>query len=104
VAQPSLSQWFNPTAFGVPAPFFYGNSAPNSLFGPGFSNWDTAAMKNFVFRERLNLQFRAEFFNALNHPNFANPNSDISVPSRVGTITSTTGSPRVVQFALRLEF
>jgi len=104
VAHPSLTQWFNPAAYAVPAPFFYGNSAPNSLFGPGFSNWDTAAMKNFAVWERLNLQFRAEFFNALNHPNFANPNSDISVASRVGTITSTTGSPRVVQFALRLEF
>jgi hypothetical protein len=61
-------------------------------------------MKNFAIWERLNLQFRAEFFNAFNHPNFANPNTDISVPSRVGTITGTTGTPRVIQFALRLEF
>jgi hypothetical protein len=103
-ANPSIQQWFNPAAFALPAPFQYGDSAPYSLFGPGFSNWDLAAFKNFRFSERWNLQFRSEFFNVLNHPNFANPNSNISVPSRVGAITSTTGSPRVIQFALRLEF
>ena len=104
VDNPSLRRWFNPAAYALPAQFQYGNSAPNSLFGPGFSNWDLAAFKNFRFRERWNLQFRSEFFNSLNHPNFGLPKSDITVPSQVGTITSTTGSPRVIQFALRLEF
>jgi hypothetical protein len=103
VANPSLSQWFNPAAFVLPAPFRYGNSAPNSLFGPGLNSWDVAALKNFRLGESLNLQFRSEFFNVLNHPSFGNPNSNISNTTRVGTITSTSNQPRVIQFALRLE-
>ena len=60
--------------------------------------------KNFVFLERWNLQFRSEFFNTLNHASFSNPQSNISVPTQVGKILSTSTNPRVVQFALRLEF
>src|SRR5205807_2481146 len=104
VSNPSLSRWFNTAAFAVPAEFRYGNSAPNSLFGPGFSNWDIAALKSFRIIESLRLQFRSEFFNVLNHPSFGNPNANISNPTRVGTITGTSNSPRVIQFALRLEF
>jgi hypothetical protein len=104
VASPSIAQWFNTAAFALPQPFQYGSSAPNSLFGPGFSNWDVAALKNFRLRESLNLQFRSEFFNVLNHPSFGNPNANISNTARVGTITGTSNSPRVVQLALRLEF
>jgi hypothetical protein len=103
VSNPSLSEWFNPAAFAVPQPFTYGDSAPYSLFGPSFSDWNTAIFKQFSLTERYRLQFRAEFFNALNHPNFGNPNSNISVPSRVGTITSA-GSPRDIQLGLRLSF
>src|SRR5205823_12150001 len=104
VSNPSLSHWFNPAAFAVPAPFRYGNSAPNSLFGPGFANWDLGAFKTFPLHERLSLQFRTEFFNVLNHPSFSNPNGDISIPTRVGTITGTSNAARVIQFALRMEF
>jgi hypothetical protein len=62
------------------------------------------AFKNFRFLERFNLQFRSEFFNTLNHANFKNPQSNISVPTQVGKIIATSTDPRVVQFALRLEF
>jgi hypothetical protein len=61
-------------------------------------------MKNFGFKDKYNVQVRAEMFNALNHPSFANPASDISSPSTVGTITSTVSSARVVQFAGRFTF
>jgi hypothetical protein len=104
VSNPTLQRWFNPDAYAVPAPFQYGDSAPNSLFGPGFRNWDLAFLKTFPIRAKWGLEFRAELFNALNHPNFGNPNSNISTPSQVGTVTRTVGSPRVVQFALRLDF
>jgi hypothetical protein len=54
-------------------------------------------------REDANLEFRAEFFNALNHPQFGIPNVTSS-SSAFGTITSTTVGPRVIQFALRYAF
>jgi len=104
VSNPSRSQWFNPAAFQLPAPYTYGNSGANFLFGPGFTNWDAAFMKNFGIRDKYNVQFRAEMFNTLNHPSFGTPASDVSAPSTVGTITSTASSARVVQFAGRFTF
>jgi hypothetical protein len=100
----SIDQWFNPTVFAVPAPFTYGNSARNLLFGPGFFNWDAGVFKNTLLTERINLEFRAEFFNILNHANFAVPASNISVPNTVGRISSTSNTPRDIQFGLRLQF
>jgi hypothetical protein len=104
VPSPGINGWFNPQAYALPSPFGYGNSAPNSLWGPGLVTWDMGAFKNFRFFERWNLQFRSEFFNTLNHANFNNPQNNISVPTQVGKIVSTSTGARVVQFALRLEF
>jgi hypothetical protein len=104
VTSQGVNGWFNPQAFALPAQFAYGNSAPNSLWGPGIVTWDMGAFKNFRFFERWNLQFRSEFFNTLNHANFRNPQANISVPTTVGKIIATSTDPRVVQFALRLEF
>ena len=104
VQSPGVNGWFNPQAYALPATFAYGTSAPNSLWGPGLVTWDMGAFKNFRFFERWNLQFRSEFFNTLNHPSFSNPQSNISVPTQVGKILSTSTGARVVQFALRLEF
>ena len=103
VSNPSLTQWFNPAAFAVPQPFLYGNSARNMLFGPGQIYWDASVFKSTKLTERLTLQFRAEFFNILNHANFGNPASNISVPTTVGRISSAT-DPRNMQFGLRLQF
>jgi hypothetical protein len=100
----SIQRWFNPAAFAVPAQFTYGNSARNLLFGPGYFNWDTALYKHTRITERFDLEFRAEFFNVLNHPSFNPPASDISVASQVGRITSTSNTPRDIQFGLRLGF
>jgi len=104
VSNRSIDQWFNPAAFAVPAPFTYGNSARNLLFGPGYFNWDAGVFKNTLLTERINLEFRAEFFNILNHANFAVPASNISVPSTVSRISSTSNTPRDIQFGLRLQF
>jgi hypothetical protein len=101
---PTIARWFNPAAFAVPAPFTYGNSARNMLFGPGYFNGDAALFKHTAITERINLQFRAELFNALNHASFNPPASNISVPSQVGKITSTSNTPRDIQFGLRLSF
>jgi hypothetical protein len=99
----SITQWFNPAAFAVPAPFAYGNSARNMLFGPGVFSWDAAIFKTFDITERVDLNFRAEFFNILNHPVFGLPASNISVPNTVGRITSASEA-RNIQFALKLLF
>jgi hypothetical protein len=100
----TINQWFNPAAYAVPAAFTYGNSARNSLWGPGVINWDQAIYKRFGITERINLEFRAEFFNIMNHANFDVPAANISVPAQVGRITNTTSVPRDIQFGMRLTF
>ena len=94
----------------------------NTIQGPGFWNIDMGILKNFQLTERLKLQFRSEFFNALNHPNYENPRnasngsptltsslfgrtccSLASVPSS-STIIATGEPSRVIQFALKLNF
>jgi hypothetical protein len=100
--QRTLAQWFNTAAF-IPAPAFIAGTEPRySLYGPGINNWDAALMRNFPIRERLNLQFRGEFYNAMNHPNFKNPNTTIGNIS-YGKITSDNGA-RVMEVAVRIFF
>jgi hypothetical protein len=100
----TIYQWFNPAAYAVPAPFAFGNSARNSLWGPGIINWDQAVYKRFGITDRINLEFRAEFFNIMNHANFDVPAANISVPAQVGRITNITNTPRDIQFGMRLAF
>ncbi|MDQ1474565.1 MAG: hypothetical protein QOJ99_6045, partial [Bryobacterales bacterium] len=99
----TLQRWFDPTVFGTPAPFTYGNAGRNTLFGPGRWNWDMSLFKNFVIREQTRLEFRAEAFNVFNHPQFGLPNQNIG-NAQAGMITSTVGNPRQLQMALRLQF
>jgi hypothetical protein len=103
VEDQSINLWFNPAAFSTPAAFTWGTLGRNTLRGPGLFNIDTSAAKRFLLTERAGLQFRAEFFNALNHPQFGLPGSTIGVGG-VGTITSTQRANRQIQFALRLSF
>jgi len=90
-------------AWGVPRQFTFGNSGRNILFGPGRVNFDYSVFKDFTFSERFKLQYRAEFFNLFNTPQFDLPNSSIGNPN-AGTITSIVGNPRQVQMALRFAF
>jgi hypothetical protein len=74
--------------------------------GPGQNNTDLALIKRTSFRwlgEGRNIEFRAEFFNAFNHPQFGNPVTNVSSPA-FGVISSTSVNPRVIQFALKLNF
>ncbi len=100
----SIDKWFDPAAFAVPAPFTFGSSARNALFGPGLITWDAAVFKNFAITERVRASFRTEFFNMLNRANFGNPATNISAPANVGRIAATVTDPRTIQFGLRLEF
>lgn len=99
----SINLWFNPAAFTTPSAFTWGTLGRNTLRGPAIYNFDLSASKKFQFTERWRLDFRAEFFNAFNHPQFNLPNSQIGVGT-AGTITSTQRAARQIQFALRLAF
>lgn len=121
---------FNPNAFVNPPTdpvtrlaLREGNLGRNTLRGFGAFQWDLAASRTFVLRERLHLQFRAELFNVLNHPSFANPNGSFGA-SLFGRSTKTLnqglsnsnigsggfsplyqiGGPRSGQLAIRLSF
>ncbi len=109
-ANQSIDNWFNPAAFAVPAAGTYGNLGRNIGRGPGWYEIDTALQKVFSLTESLRLQFRAEAFNVLNHPIYANPPGNISSGS-FGVITNVrntgavgTGTPRRIQLSLRLNF
>jgi Carboxypeptidase regulatory-like domain len=105
----------NPAAFGQPAPGTFGTCAPYKFYGPGIRMADLSLFKQFKFTERWQLQFRAEFFNAFNHPNFSNPSANISSPGSFGKVSNTIapilgtdsggpGDPREIQLALKLYF
>jgi hypothetical protein len=85
----------------------YGTSGYDMLRGPAFQDWDMNLQKNIKFKERYNVQLRADSFNVFNHPNFGTPNANIS-SSNVGTITSISGTPsyeqRTVEFAAKFSF
>jgi hypothetical protein len=102
------NQYFNPHAFIQPLPGTYGNVGRNILQGPGLMETDLSLTKTFAFSDRLNLQFRSEFFNIFNHTNFnvSNPvvfASATGGPSpTAGVITATTTASRQIQFGLKL--
>jgi hypothetical protein len=107
----TINNWFNINAFAVPAVDTWGNLGRNVGRGPGYYEIDTALEKEMPITERLALKFRAEAFNLLNHPIYGDPESDISSPASFGVITTPLntgatgiGTPRRIQFMLRLEF
>lgn len=84
----------------------YGNSAIGAARGPGNDNWDAAIEKQTRvggLRETATLNFRAEFFNVWNHPEYSNPATTVNATT-YGQITSSAGSPRLIQFALKYQF
>lgn len=102
-------QYFDPTAFSLPAAGFYGNLGRNTLIGPGLISVDAALAKNFSFRDRAKLQLRAEVFNVPNRPNFAIPSQRnvFTTTGRVasaGTITNTLTPSRQIQLGARFDF
>jgi hypothetical protein len=99
----------------------FGNLGRNTFRGPGQQNWDFSLMKNFKLTERQELRFTTDFFNIWNHANFGNPAftdvesfqcaagtpncvNGILTTSPFGKITSTVGTPRLIQFSLRYSF
>lgn len=97
----------------------FGDAGRNIFRGPGIKIWDLSLVKTWKATERFTVQFRAEFFNVLNHPNFANPailfNNDLSFLDTFGLVTATpdvaganpvigTGGPRNLQLGLKIRF
>ncbi len=119
----TVNQYFNPNAFVPPTVTFssptcgasascgtYGNVRRDSLTGPGLTDVDFSATKNTRLTERLGVQFRAEFFNILNHSNFLTPNPVVytsatsGVSPTAGVITATSTTSRQIQFGAKLQF
>ncbi|HXH66263.1 MAG TPA: transposase [Candidatus Limnocylindrales bacterium] len=117
-----VNEFFNTSAF-VPAPLIpngglidgiypvsgsrgtiFGNLGRNILRGPDQRVGDIAVIKNTPLTEHVKLVFRWEVFNVLNRPHFANPSSDVSTPGTFGVISALTVNPRIMQYALKLEF
>ena len=102
------TQWFDPNAFVLPTVGTYGNLGRGTLRGPGLFNLDLSVLKNTTISERFSLQFRGEFFNALNHTNFGVPNaitfSGTSFSPSAGLITTTATTARQIQLGLKLIY
>jgi hypothetical protein len=118
-----VGQYFNPNAFITPTVSFatptcgssnicgtYGNVKRDSLVGPGSSELDFSATKSGRITEGLGFQFRAEFFNILNHTNFLTPNPVVftsatsGISPTAGVITATSTTARQIQFGAKLQF
>jgi len=99
----TVEQFFDTSAFAVPPPFSFGNEGIGSVYGPSLTDMDLSLVKNTNISERVNLQFRFEAFNALNHPILGAPNTTFGTPL-FGQITGTRLDNRELQFALRLVF
>ncbi|HTQ52867.1 MAG TPA: TonB-dependent receptor [Bryobacteraceae bacterium] len=109
-ANQTIDNWFNPAAFAVPAADTWGDLGRYTARGPGYYEIDTALQKAFPISERFALNFRAEAFNLFNHPIYDSPSGNLSsggfgqITSILNTGAVGTGTPRRIEFALRLDF
>jgi len=99
----TTARWFNTAAFATPASFTYGNLGRNTVEGPGLVSLDASLSKNFPITEKVRGQFRGEFFNLPNHPNFSVPARAVNTP-QFGTVTSQRTSARQIQLGMKLVF
>ncbi|MGA3089749.1 MAG: TonB-dependent receptor [Terriglobales bacterium] len=113
-----VTDWFNTACFATPPEWGYGNETrvDATLRQDGADNFDFAIFKHVVLAEKFGIEFRTEFFNLFNHPQFGPPgtsfnptldtNGNILNPSAngFGTVTSTINNPRLIQFALKFRF
>jgi Carboxypeptidase regulatory-like domain/TonB dependent receptor len=110
----SIGEWINPAAFAVPAVGRFGDAPRNIALGPGTWQIDLGVAKSIPLGEQAHLEFRSEFFNVFNHPQYGLPQATFGVPgfgSIIQTVNTTTpvspvgsGTPREIQFALRFAF
>jgi len=105
----TIEHWFNPAAFAMPAQGTFGDCPRNSVYGPSFKQIDFSVLKDTKLGESRSLEFRAEFFNVFNHPNFDQPDSTFGTGG-FGQVFNTfgrtigLGTPRQIQLAMKLNF
>ncbi|HEV7221002.1 MAG TPA: TonB-dependent receptor [Terriglobales bacterium] len=106
-ANPGAISYFNPLAYAIPANGTFGDEVRNSLRGPGLKVVDLSLAKNVHFGERISLELRGDFVNALNHPSFGNPGLTVT-GGNFGVIDNATNSiavaPRSGQLSARISF
>jgi hypothetical protein len=100
----TINRWFNTGAYVLNAPGTYGNSARNTVFGPGIFNLDSSVIRNFRISGTKSIQFRLEVFNLLNKPVWNDPNMGMSNLALFGTINSTRKPMREVQVGMKFVF
>jgi hypothetical protein len=111
-AHRSINEWYDPSAFTVPAPATFGNLRRNNIYGPGLQVVNLSAGKTFSIRDRVDLQIRADTTNAFNHSNFGLPNISLSPNGPPSdpfqgsntSITSLAGGGRTMQLTGRISF
>jgi hypothetical protein len=103
-ANHGMHQWINASCFVAPATGELGNAARVPVVGPDFVNTDFSLVKQIALPgKETGLNFRAEFFNLFNHPEFGSPVNDINAAG-FGAVNSTVNNPRLIQLALKLTF
>ncbi len=98
----TVEQFFNTAAFAPPPAGRFGTAGRNIVIGPGLNVFDFSLLKRFEISETKSVEFRAEFFNIFNHPNFIDVNNVRGFPG-FGAVTSA-GDPRDIQFGLKFLF
>jgi hypothetical protein len=102
-----LGQWFNTACFTAPPAYGFGNEArvDPHLRQDNKNNWNRAVFKRTTFgpSERMNIEFRGEFFNLFNRPQFGPPNTSYG-SNTFGVVSSTVGNPRLIQLGLKFGF
>jgi hypothetical protein len=103
-ADQTLDHWLDETAFVMPPLGSFGDSGVGIVRAPKYFNLDVSLGKKFAMSGGRYLDFRAEFFNFLNHPSFSPPASNFSTPNTFGRITGTVSQSRNLEFALKFHF
>ncbi|MBV9678788.1 MAG: hypothetical protein JO185_20800 [Acidobacteriaceae bacterium] len=103
---PTLQAWFDTSCFVAGPSYVFGNAGRNILRGPGTNNFDVSVQRDFRFpiEHATVLTFRAEAYNAVNHPQFAVPGATVGNTSTYGVITATSTNNRQLQFAIHVQF
>jgi len=99
----TVDQWFNVSQFTTVPSGVFGNELRNRLTGPGFQDFDLTIQRQIRF-SHTGVTLRWDIFNLFNTVNLGLPNRDASTPSTLGTISSLSGDPRIMQLAIRFTF